>query len=170
MQVNQRIAPCLWFDRQAEEAANLYVSVFANSRILRVSRYTEAGKEVHKQSPGSVMTVEFELDGQLFTALNGGPDFKFNEAVSFQVLCRNQEEIDHYWNKLSSGGDAKAQQCGWLKDKYGLSWQVIPAALPEMLKDHTSGKAQRVMEALLRMKKIDVNELERAAAREVVHK
>ena len=170
MQVSQKISPCLWFDRQAEEAANFYVSVFKNSRLGRVSRYPEAGKEIHKQTAGSVMTVEFELDGQPFTALNGGPDFKFTEAVSFQVLCRNQEEVDHFWNKLSPGGDPNAQQCGWLKDKYGLSWQVIPAVLPEMLKDHTSGKAQRVMDAMLGMKKIDVKELERAAAGEVVHK
>ena len=162
MQVNQRIAPCLWFDRQAEEAANLYVSVFANSRILRVSRYTEAGKEVHKQSPGSVMTVEFELDGQLFTALNGGPDFKFNEAVSFQVLCRNQEEIDHYWNKLSSGGDAKAQQCGWLKDKFGVSWQIVPVVVQEMLAGTPDAKSERVMKALMQMKKLDVAALRRA--------
>ena len=170
MQVSQRIAPCLWFDRHAEEAANFYVSVFKNSRIVRVSRYPQAGQEIHKQPAGSTMTVEFELDGQLFTALNGGPDFKFNEAISFQVDCKDQAEIDHYWNKLSQGGDPKAQQCGWLKDKFGLSWQVVPAALPEMLKDHTSGKAQRVMEALLTMKKIDVKELERAAAGEVVNR
>ena len=162
MQVNQRIAPCLWFDREAEEAANLYVSVFANSRILRVSRYTEAGKEVHKQSPGSVMTVEFELDGQLFTALNGGPDFKFNEAVSFQVLCRNQEEIDHYWNKLSAGGDAKAQQCGWLKDKFGVHWQVIPSALGKLMRDKDPAKSQRVMQAMMKMVKLDVAGLEEA--------
>ena len=164
MHVSQRITPCLWFDSQAEEAAQFYVSIFKNSKIRTVARYPKAGQEIHKQPPGSVMTVEFELDGQTFTALNGGPDFKFNEAISLQVECSNQEEIDHYWDKLSAGGDPRAQQCGWLKDRYGLSWQVIPAALPEMLKDHQSDKAQRVMQALLRMKKIDVTELERAAA------
>ena len=164
MHISQRIGPCLWFDHQAEEAAAFYVSVFKNSKIVSVARYPKAGQEIHKQPAGSVMTVEFELDGQPFTALNGGPDFKFNEAISLQVSCKNQEEIDHYWNKLSQGGDAKAQQCGWLKDKYGLSWQVVPAIMPELFKDHESPEAQRAMEALLRMKKIDVKELERAAA------
>jgi predicted 3-demethylubiquinone-9 3-methyltransferase (glyoxalase superfamily) len=164
MHVSQRIAPCLWFDQQAEEAAQFYVSVFKNSKILRVARYPKAGQEVHKQPPGSVMTVEFELDGQPFTALNGGPDFKFNEAVSLQVNCKDQEEVDYYWEKLSQGGDPRAQQCGWLKDKYGLSWQVIPTALPDMLKDHESTQAQRAMEAMLRMKKIDIREVERAVA------
>jgi len=159
-----RIAPCLWFDNQAEEAATFYVSVFKNSRIVRVARYPKAGQEIHHRPEGSVMTVEFELDGQPFTALNGGPEFKFNEAVSLQLTCSNQAELDHYWDKLSKGGDPKAQQCGWLKDKYGLSWQVVPAVLPDMLKDHQSAKAQRAMEAMLRMKKIDVNELERAVA------
>ena len=170
MQVSQKIAPCLWFDRNAEEAANFYVSVFKNSRIIRETRYPQAGQETHKQPAGSTMTVEFELDGQIFTALNGGPEFKFSEAISFQVLCKNQAEIDHYWNKLAQGGDPKAQVCGWVKDKFGLSWQVVPAALPEMLKDHNSPKAQRVMEALLKMKKINVNDLERAASGEFVHK
>jgi predicted 3-demethylubiquinone-9 3-methyltransferase (glyoxalase superfamily) len=154
----------LWFDNQAEEAANFYVSVFKNSRIVRVSRYPRAGQEIHKRPEGSVMTVEFELEGQPFTALNGGPEFKFNEAVSLQIGCKNQQEIDYYWDKLSKGGDPKAQQCGWLKDKYGLSWQVIPTALPDMLKDHESSRARHAMEALLRMKKIDVGELERAVA------
>jgi predicted 3-demethylubiquinone-9 3-methyltransferase (glyoxalase superfamily) len=164
MQMTQRIAPCLWFDSQAEEAAAFYVSVFKNSKITSVARYTKAGQETHKQRPGSVMTVAFELDGQPFTALNGGPQFQFNEAVSFQVNCRDQEEIDYYWNKLSKGGDPKAQQCGWLKDKYGLSWQVFPTILPELLKDHESPTAARAMEAMLRMKKIDIRELERAVA------
>ena len=162
MQITQKIAPCLWFDHQAEEAATFYVSVFKNSKITSVSRYGKAGQETHKQRPGSVMTVAFELDGQAFTALNGGPVFKFNEAVSFQVNCKNQEEVDYYWDKLSRGGDSNAQQCGWLKDKYGLSWQVVPTVLPELLKDHESPTAQRAMEALLRMKKIDIRELERA--------
>ena len=164
MQITQRITPCLWFDSQAEEAAAFYVSVFKNSKVTSVARYTKAGQETHKQRPGSVMTVEFELDGQKFTALNGGPVFKFNEAVSLQVNCSNQEEVDYYWDRLSKGGDLKAQQCGWLKDRYGLSWQVLPAILPELLKDHESQKAQRAMEALLRMKKIDIRELERAVA------
>jgi predicted 3-demethylubiquinone-9 3-methyltransferase (glyoxalase superfamily) len=164
MHTPQRIAPCLWFDHQAEEAATFYVSVFKNSKIVSVARYGKAGQEIHKRPAGSVMTVAFELDGQAFTALNGGPAFTFNEAVSLQVNCRNQEEVDYYWDKLSKGGDPGAQQCGWLKDKYGLSWQIVPSVLPEMLKDHESAKAQRAMEALLRMKKIDIRELERAVA------
>jgi predicted 3-demethylubiquinone-9 3-methyltransferase (glyoxalase superfamily) len=168
MPVTQRIAPCLWFDNQAEEAASFYVSVFKNSKIVSVARYGKAGHETHGRPAGSVMTVGFELDGQAFTALNGGPAFRFNEAVSLQINCNNQEEVDYYWDKLSKGGDPKAQQCGWLKDKYGLSWQIVPAVLPEMLKDHESPKAQRAMEALLRMKKIDIRELERAVGGERV--
>ena len=150
--------------RQAEEAATFYVSVFKNSKIVTVARYSKAGREIHKRPAGSVMTVAFELDGRAFTALNGGPVFTFNEAVSLQVSCDTQEEVDCYWEKLSKGGDPKAQQGGWLKDKYGLSWQIVPTVLPEMLKDHESAKAQRAMEALLRMKKIDIAELERAVA------
>jgi predicted 3-demethylubiquinone-9 3-methyltransferase (glyoxalase superfamily) len=165
MPVKQRIAPCLWFDSQAEEAAAFYVSVFKNSRIVSVARYSKVGQEITHRPPGSVMTVSFELDGQQFTALNGGPDFKFNEAISLQVYCETQAEVDYYWEKLSKGGDPKAQQCGWVKDKYGLSWQVVPTVLPELLKDHESPKAQRAMEALLRMKKIDIAELEGAVAR-----
>jgi predicted 3-demethylubiquinone-9 3-methyltransferase (glyoxalase superfamily) len=164
MSIRQRIAPCLWFDHQAEDAAAFYVGIFRNSRIVRVTRYGRAGQEVHKRPVGSVMTVAFELDGQAFTALNGGPVFTFNEAVSLQVNCATQDEVDYYWGKLSKGGDPAAQQCGWLKDKYGVSWQIVPTVLPEMLKDHESPKAQRVMEAMLRMKKIDIRELERAAA------
>ncbi len=164
MHIKQRIVPCLWFDHQAEEAAKFYVSVFRNSKITTVSRYSSAGQEIHGRPPGSVMVVAFELDGQAFTALNGGPDFKFNEAISLQVYCDTQKEIDEYWEKLSKGGDPKAQQCGWLKDKYGLSWQVVPASLDEMVKDHESPQAQRVMTALLQMKKLDIAELERAAA------
>jgi predicted 3-demethylubiquinone-9 3-methyltransferase (glyoxalase superfamily) len=162
MAATQPITPCLWFDTQAEEAARFYAGVFKNSRIGTVSRYGEAGHEVHGRPAGSVMTVEFELNGQSFTALNGGPHFKFNEAVSFQIMCRTQEEVDHYWNKLSQGGDPKAQQCGWLKDKYGLSWQVIPAMLAEMMSDPDREKAGRAMEALLQMKKLDIAALERA--------
>ena len=165
MPLTQRIAPCLWFDSQAEEAAKFYVSVFKNSRIVSVARYGKAGQETHHRPPGSVMTVGFELDGQSFTALNGGPVFTFNEAVSLQISCETQEEIDYYWGKLSSGGDIRAQQCGWLKDKYGLSWQVVPTVLPELLKDHDSARAARAMEAMLRMKKIDIGELQREVAR-----
>jgi predicted 3-demethylubiquinone-9 3-methyltransferase (glyoxalase superfamily) len=164
MQVTQRIAPCLWFDHQAEEAAKFYVSVFKNSKIVMVTRYSSAGREIHKRPPGSVMTVAFEIDGQPVTALNGGPLFTFSEAISLQVYCDTQAEIDYYWEKLSEGGDARAQQCGWLKDKYGLSWQIVPKVLPELLKDHESDQAQRAMSAMLRMKKIDIRELERAAA------
>jgi predicted 3-demethylubiquinone-9 3-methyltransferase (glyoxalase superfamily) len=168
MPVTQKITPCLWFDHQAEEAATFYVSVFKNSKITSVARYGEAGKEIHKRPAGSVMTVEFELDGQSFTALNGGPVFTFNEAISLQVVCENQEEVDYYWDKLSQDGDPRAQQCGWLKDKYGLSWQIIPKVLLEMMKDHKSPTAQRAMEAMLRMKKIDIRALERAVAGERV--
>ena len=156
------IAPCLWFDHQAEEAANFYISIFKNSRIVNVTRYGEIGREIHGRPPGSVMTVAFELDGQPFTALNGGPAFQFSEAISLQVNCETQKEIDYYWNALSQGGDPKAQQCGWLKDRYGVSWQVVPAKLIELMKDHMSDTAQRVMESILRMKKIDIAELERA--------
>jgi predicted 3-demethylubiquinone-9 3-methyltransferase (glyoxalase superfamily) len=162
MRVAQRIVPCLWFDNQAEDAAKFYVSVFKNSTITTVSRYSSAGQEIHGRPPGSVMVVAFELDGQTFTALNGGPDFKFNEAISLQVYCDTQQDIDYYWEKLSQGGDPKAQQCGWLKDKYGLSWQVVPKLLDVLIADHESPKAQRTMTAMLSMKKIDIAELERA--------
>ena len=158
----QKINPCLWFDYNAEEAVNRYVSIFKNSKILGVSRYGKAGKEIHGRPAGSVMTVAFELDGQRFTALNGGPHFKFNEAVSFQVNCETQEEVDYYWEQLSQGGDEKAQQCGWVKDRFGLSWQIVPTALPEMLQDPDGEKTNRVMEVLLRMKKLDIAELRRA--------
>lgn len=164
MPLQQRITPCLWFDNQAEEAANFYVSIFKNSKITGISRYSEVGQEVHHRPAGSVMTVSFELDGQTFTALNGGPVFRFNEAVSLQINCDSQEEVDYYWDKLSKGGDPKAQECGWLKDRYGLSWQVVPRVLIDMLKDHSSEKAKRAMEAMLRMKKINIAELEHAYA------
>jgi predicted 3-demethylubiquinone-9 3-methyltransferase (glyoxalase superfamily) len=162
MAITDKIAPCLWFDDQAEEAAKYYAGIFKNSKIKKTSHYTEVGREVHGRKPGSVMTVEFELDGQPFTALNGGPDFKFNEAISLQVPCETQKEIDHYWDRLSQGGDPKAQQCGWLKDKFGVSWQVVPKVLGEMMTDRDTEKAGRVMEALLQMKKLDLAELERA--------
>lgn len=162
MAATQRISPCLWFADQAEEAAKFYVGVFKNSRIATVTRYPEAGFETHHRPAGSVMTVAFELDGQNFTALNGGPAFTFNEAVSFEINCSTQEEIDYYWDKLSAGGDPKAQACGWLKDRFGLSWQVVPSGMEEMLKDEKSPGAQRAMEAMLRMKKLDMAALQRA--------
>ena len=162
MQVIQKITPCLWFDDQAEEAVEFYTAIFRNSKIVNVARYGEAGQEVHGKPAGTVMVVAFELDGQAFTALNGGPMFKFNEAISFQVNCETQEEVDYYWEKLSEGGDETAQQCGWLKDKYGASWQVIPTVLPEMINDPDSEKSQRAMTAMLQMKKIDIDELKRA--------
>lgn len=161
MATNQPIIPCLWFDNQAEEAARFYTGIFKNSKIGKITRYTEAGREVHGQPSGKVMTVEFELNDQPFTALNGGPQFKFNEAISFQIMCRDQEEVDYYWNKLSQGGDPNAQQCGWLKDKYGLSWQVVPDVLPELLRGPKAGK---VMQAFMQMRKFDIAALERAAA------
>lgn len=160
----QRIAPCLWFDDQAEEAVAFYISIFANSRILSLSRYGEAGREFHGRPPGSVMAVAFELDGLAFTALNGGPVFRFNEAISLQVNCESQAEIDHYWDKLGAGGDAVAQQCGWLKDRYGLSWQIVPGVLPQLLSDPDTNKTQRVMSALLQMKKLDIAALQKAYA------
>ena len=164
----QRISPCLWFDDQAEEAANFYTSVFDNSRIVNISRYGEEGEEIHGRKAGSVMTVLFELDGQQFTALNGGPVFTFNEAVSFQIFCESQQEVDHYWTKLSEGGDPRAQQCGWLKDRFGVSWQVIPTRLLELVQDPDHEKAQRVTRVMLRMKKFDIAELERAGEGEAV--
>ena len=162
MATTQQITPCLWFDTQAEEAARYYTSILKNSKIVTITRYTDAGREVHGRPAGSVMTVEFEINGQPFTALNGGPHFKFNEAVSFQIMCRDQEEVDHYWNRLGAGGDPAAQQCGWLKDKYGLSWQVVPTALVEMMTDPDREKSDRAMEAMLKMKKLDIEALERA--------
>jgi len=158
----QKITPCLWFDDQAEDAANFWVSIFKDSRITNVSRYGEAGKEVHGKKPGTAMTVAFELEGQPFTALNGGPQFKFSAAISFQISCESQAEVDHYWDKLSEGGDPNAQQCAWLKDKFGVSWQVVPTALPRLLSDPDRAKAGRVMNAMLKMKKIDIAELENA--------
>jgi predicted 3-demethylubiquinone-9 3-methyltransferase (glyoxalase superfamily) len=164
MQLTEKISPCLWFDDQAEEAAKFYTSVFPNSKTVAVTHFGEAGHEIHGRPAGSVMTVEFEINGQCFTALNGGPVFKFNEAVSFQVLCDSQEEIDFYWAKLSEGGDPKAQQCGWLKDRFGLSWQIVPRGMAEMLKGPGSPGAERAVTALLQMKKIDLAELKRAFA------
>jgi predicted 3-demethylubiquinone-9 3-methyltransferase (glyoxalase superfamily) len=156
----QKITPFLWFDGRAEEAANLYTSLFKNSKILSVSRYGEEGPG----PAGTVMTVTFQLDGQEFTALNGGPLFKFTEAISFFVNCETQEEVDDLWGKLSEGGEE--QQCGWLKDKYGVSWQIIPAALMEMLQDKDLERAQRVTKAMLQMKKIDIETLKQAYGRQ----
>jgi predicted 3-demethylubiquinone-9 3-methyltransferase (glyoxalase superfamily) len=158
----QKITPCLWFDDQAEEAAQFYTAIFRNSRIVRMTRYGEAGYEIHGKPAGTVMTVEFALEGQTFTALNGGPVFTFNEAISFQVHCETQEEVDYYWGKLSDSGDETAQQCGWLKDKYGASWQIVPTVLIDMIKDPDTEKSQRVMAAMLQMKKIDIETLKRA--------
>jgi predicted 3-demethylubiquinone-9 3-methyltransferase (glyoxalase superfamily) len=153
-----KITPFLWFDTEGEEAAEFYTSVFPNSKIVDVARYGSAGP----RPEGTVMTVSFELDGQPFVALNGGPEFKFSEAVSFLVSCETQEEVDAYWSKLSEGGEQGP--CGWLKDKFGLSWQIIPAALPRLLGDPDREKSQRVMQAMLKMKKIEIDALERAAA------
>jgi predicted 3-demethylubiquinone-9 3-methyltransferase (glyoxalase superfamily) len=158
------IVPCLWFADEAEEAANYYVGIFPNSRIRTITRYGTAGFEIHGRPAGSVLTVEFELDGQRYTALNGGPVFTFNEAVSLQVMCKDQAEVDYYWEKLGDGGDPNAQQCGWLKDRYGLSWQVAPEGMEEMLKDEHSAGAERAMAAMLQMKKIDIAEMRRAYA------
>ena len=158
----QRITPFLWFDHQAEDAAEFYTAIFKNSKVLSVARYDEAAAKAAGRPTGSVMVVEFELEGQKFTALNGGPHFNFTEAVSFVVNCKTQEEVDHYWQKLSAGGDENAQQCGWLKDKFGLSWQVVPTGLVEMLQDKDSKKSARVMQAMLRMKKLDLRTLQNA--------
>jgi predicted 3-demethylubiquinone-9 3-methyltransferase (glyoxalase superfamily) len=150
------ITPCLWFDTQGEEAANFYVSLFPNSRIVSVDRYGDAGP----RAAGSVMTVDFELDGQRYVALNGGPEFTFNEAVSFQISCADQDEVDYYWDKLGEGGEHGP--CGWLKDKYGLSWQVIPEAFLQLVSDPDPAKSQAVMSAMLGMKKLVVSELQEA--------
>ena len=152
----QKITPFLWFDNNAEEAANFYVSVFKNSKLLNIAKYSDAGPG----PKGSVMTAEFELDGQQFVALNGGPSFKFTEAISFVVNCETQEEVDYYWERLSEGGEKS--RCGWLKDKFGLSWQVVPMILGMLMADKDPAKSQRVMEAMLQMDKIDIEPLQRA--------
>jgi predicted 3-demethylubiquinone-9 3-methyltransferase (glyoxalase superfamily) len=158
----QKITPCLWFDTEAEAAANHYVSIFKNSKIVKIGRYGKEGKEIHGKQAGSVMAVEFEIEGQKFVGLNGGPQFKFDEAISFQITCETQAEIDHFWSKLTAGG--KEVQCGWLKDKFGLSWQVVPRVLPELLGNANAEKADRVMKAMLQMKKFDIAALQKAAA------
>jgi predicted 3-demethylubiquinone-9 3-methyltransferase (glyoxalase superfamily) len=158
----QKITPCLWFDNQAEEAAKFYVSLFDNSAIGAITRYGREGFEVHGRPDGAVMTVSFRLEGQEFTALNGGPHFKFTEAISFVVRCETQAEVDRYWDKSCEGGDEKAQQCGWLKDKYGVSWQIVPAALFEMMAEADSEKSGRVMRAMLQMRKLNLAALRQA--------
>jgi predicted 3-demethylubiquinone-9 3-methyltransferase (glyoxalase superfamily) len=158
----EKISTCLWFDGQAEEAARFYTSVFRDSKLGSISRFGKEGKDVHGREAGSVMTVEFELNGRPFVGLNGGPLFKFTEAVSFQVFCETQAEVDYYWERLSDGGDEKAQQCGWLKDKFGLSWQVVPTVLRKMMSDKDATKTDRVMKAFMPMKKLDIAALERA--------
>lgn len=157
------ITPCLWFDDQAEAAARFYTAIFPDSQLGRIARYGEAGHEHHQRPAGSVMTVEFTLAGQRFTALNGGPIFRFSEAVSLQIHCETQDEVDHYWDRLSEGGDPAAQQCGWLKDRYGLSWQVVPTTLVELITDPDAAVAQRVTQAMLQMQKLDIAGLRRAA-------
>ena len=157
-----KIVPCLWYDKEAEEAARFYCSVFKNSEMGAITRYTKEGFEIHKKPEGSVMTVTFYLEGQEFTALNGGPIFKFNEAVSFEVRCKDQAEIDYNWEQLGAGGDPKGQQCGWLKDKYGLSWQVVSDDWVEMMVEATPAQRERLMKAMLPMKKFDMAALQRA--------
>jgi predicted 3-demethylubiquinone-9 3-methyltransferase (glyoxalase superfamily) len=169
MATMQKITSNLWFDRQAEEAAKYYTSIFKNSKIGRITRYGKEGFEIHQMPEGTVLTVEFWLEGQQFLALNGGPLFKFNEAVSFVINCETQEEIDFYWNKLTQGGDVNAQQCGWLKDKFGLSWQVTPTVLSDMLADKDAAKSESVMHTMMQMKKIDIAALEEAYSNQLQH-
>jgi len=160
MQIKSKIVPCLWFDDQAEEAAKFYTSIFKGSKINKTNHYTEAGREVHGRKAGSVMTVAFELAGQPFTALNGGPAFKFSEAISFQVNCETQDEIDYFWSKLSEGG--QEGPCGWLKDRFGVSWQIMPTMMGDFFADGDPKKSGRVMKAMLKMKKLNIAELKRA--------
>ncbi len=161
----QKITPCLWFDSQAEEAVHFYTSIFKNSKIGSVARYGEAGAKASGRPKGTVMIITFQLEGQEFMALNGGPIFKFTEAISFIVNCKTQKEVDRLWEKLSEGGDEQAQQCGWLKDKYGVSWQIVPSVLGKMIQDKDPEKAERVMKAMLPMKKIDIKTLKQAYER-----
>lgn len=163
MQFNQKIATCLWFDTQAEEAARFYAGIFPDSRIGRIARYGKAGFEQHRKPEGSVLTVQFWLAGQEFTALNGGPTFRFSEAVSLQIYVDDQKELDHYWHALGAGGDPKAQVCGWLKDRYGLSWQVVPRFMVEWFGDPNE-KSERAMAALMNMSKLDIAALQKAYA------
>lgn len=158
----QRISPCLWFDNNAEEAVQFYVSIFKNSKIGNVTYYGKEGHDIHKKKEGTVMTIDFEIEGQKFLALNGGPIFRFNEAISFQIYCETQDEVDYYWDKLTEGGDKNAQVCGWLKDKFGVSWQVVPNVLVKMLQDKDSKKTENVMRVMLQMQKLDINALTKA--------
>ncbi|KWW17311.1 glyoxalase family protein [Peribacillus simplex] len=158
----QKITTNLWFDTQAEEAARFYTSIFENSKIGRITHYGNVGREIHGMSEGKVMTVEFELEGQAFIALNGGPHFKFTEAISFIIHCESQKDVDYYWENLSQGGDEKAQACGWLKDQFGVSWQIIPENITDMINNTDPERSARVMTALYQMKKIDINALKRA--------
>jgi len=158
----QKISPCLWFDNNAEEAVEFYVSIFKNSKIDNVTHYGKEGYDIHKKKEGTVMTIDFEIEGQKFLALNGGPIFRFNEAISFQIYCETQDEVDYYWDKLTEGGDKNAQVCGWLKDKFGVSWQVVPNVLVKMLQDKDSKKTENVMRVMLQMQKLDINALTKA--------
>ena len=157
-----KIRPNLWFDTQAEDAARFYTGIFKDSKLGAISFYPDVGQEIHGKPPGSVLTVEFELEGQSIIALNGGPDFTFSEAVSLEVVCADQAEVDYYWQKLGEGGDPAAQQCGWLKDKFGLSWQIVPQGMEEMLSDPDKAKVERAFTAMLQMKKLDAAALKRA--------
>lgn len=157
-----KISPCLWFDNNAEEAVQFYVSIFKNSKVSNVTRYGKEGYEIHKKKEGTVMTIDFEIEGQKFLALNGGPIFRFNEAISFQIYCETQDEVDYYWDKLTEGGDKNAQVCGWLKDKFGVSWQVVPNVLVRMLQDKDAKKTESVMRVMLQMQKLDINVLTKA--------
>jgi predicted 3-demethylubiquinone-9 3-methyltransferase (glyoxalase superfamily) len=158
----QKITPHLWFAKDAEKAVELYTSVFKNSEISTISYYTEAGKEIHNMKPGSVMTIDFKLEGQRFMALNGGPLFKFNESISFMVNCETQEEIDYFWEKLKKGGDPKSLQCGWLKDKFGVSWQIVPSVMTKMMASKNPEKIENLMASFMKMKKLDIAKLEAA--------
>lgn len=160
MPLVQPLTPCLWFDSQAEEAAKFYTEIFPNSKIGTVSRFTEAGRELHGKEPGIAMSVSFELNGQPFTGLNGGPMYKFTEAISFQIMCQSQEEVDHYWDRLSAGG--QILQCGWLTDKFGVTWQVVPIALMEMISGPDPEKSKRMLDAMFPMQKLDIATLKRA--------
>ncbi|HTU67652.1 MAG TPA: VOC family protein [Steroidobacteraceae bacterium] len=161
MKISSKIAPCLWFAGEAEEAARFYVGIFPDSKIVKIAKYGKAGFEAHQQKEGTVLTVQFELAGQTFTALNGGPIFKFTEAVSLQIYVEDQKELDFYWDKLTAGGDPKAQVCGWLKDKYGLSWQVVPAKMVDWFGEPNE-KSERAMAAMMKMGKLDIATLQRA--------
>ena len=157
-----KIVPCLWFEKNIQEAVNFYTAIFKNSKITNTSYYGESSSQASGIPKGSILTINFELNGQEFVALNGGPAFKFTEALSLMVYCKNQKELDYYWEKLSKGGDKKAQVCSWLKDKYGVSWQIFPSIMEKVLKDKDQGKVAKVMAAMMKMKKLDIKTLEKA--------